>query len=493
MRRIHIGTPPLRRFVVIVCFCHAAIWGAFAGARDANEGSSDARQKSNPGSVEENNQRESQASPLAKLDDKLTMKGWDFAFPGFEEGIWGDAGGLRTQLGRAGIGFIETSRLIYEKNTLGTPRNASAKDNGTYPDGKAYIGEDNTFVTTSNLWITYDTSRWGVPDGQLILSIAKNDCDDHIGFAPTSPIQFGEIAWFQTLAHRKIDFKAGWDLNLYEFIGSNVGGNFANTFGPAQTIQVLMGLSMPEAPTARFTWHVSDNFYEEFGVQRSMPVAGKTKNPYYDENTDNPLGIHFNSSIPGTGELFLNEIGYKQEAAPGKPSTWFRYTSMFNNSSFTDFTRLASNGMVRGNNAQSFLLDHQLWQQNPATPATAYQGFYVGLSYQMASPNATPVTSYEEGRAYWMAPFRRPADLFQIVYGHNEFNKYLADFENQFANQTGIYGQLRSNTYTATYLAHLRRGVFASGGFAYTDRPSQQYFIGEGSSLNFLGSVLLIF
>jgi hypothetical protein len=35
--------------------------------------------------------------------------------------------------------------------------------------------------------------------------------------------------------------------------------------------------------------------------------------------------------------------------------------------------------------------------------------------------------------------------------------------------------------------------VFASGGLAYTDRPSNTYFVGEGSALNFLGGVFFVF
>jgi porin len=50
-----------------------------------------------------------------------------------------------------------------------------------------------------------------------------------------------------------------------------------------------------------------------------------------------------------------------------------------------------------------------------------------------------------------------------------------------------------TNQITATYLAHIRRGVFGSVGLAYTDHPSVSYFQGEGSALTLLGSLVIVF
>jgi porin len=403
-------------------------------------------------------------------------------------------GGVRTALAKVGIGIIGTNSFIYERNVLDTPRHAPAKYDSTFYRGKAYIGEDDTYVNDANVAITYDMSRYKIPDGQLIVQFAKSDCNDGYYFVPTTKFMLNQLAWFQTLFNKKLDLKLGWINNNSDFIGSTVGGNFANTFGPGESIPVLIGMSLPPAPTVRFTWHVNDNVYEEFAVQRSLPVSGATGFPYYDEGIDNPYGIHFNSSISGTGELFINEFGYRQNPGPGRPSTWLRYTMMYNNSKFTDYSQLATGGTERGESAQSFLLDRQLWQQNPSSYATAYRGIYAGLTYQYAPSTTSPVTGYYEGRLYWIGPTpRRSSDLVQIVYGHNEKSKYLVDFSNKNNKGTDLIAQDRSNTYTTSYVAHLKRGIFASGGFSYTDRPSGTYFIGEGSSLNFLSSVYLVF
>ncbi len=436
-------------------------------------------------------------TPLQHLDQRLVMKGWYYPAPRYSDSNLLDYGGWRSKLAKAGFGLLGISMTSFQENLLDTPSQAPLQYASAYWRRKAYAGQSATYNEQAYIVLTYDTSKWGVPDGQIILMTLKNTGNDALGNIPSVKWGADEIAWYQTLFAKKVELKLGLVSNTDEFIGSYIGGMFANTFGSGASIPLELGLSVGTVPSVRFTWHITDTVYEELGVQRSYPTHGPTGNPWADESNDNPHGLAWNSSIPGTGEWIINEFGYKQNAAPGKPYTWARFTTLYNNGVFTDFSQLAQGvqgATIRGNNAQSFLLYRQIWQQNPSSAATAYRGIYAGVSYQYAPVNATPVTSYYQGRIYWKGPARkRSSDMAQLVYTHNEFNKYRADFTNLTSSSTGLYGQKRANSYLVSYTAHVKRGIYGSGGLSYTDTPSSTYFMGEGSALNFMGSMVLIF
>ncbi len=436
-------------------------------------------------------------TPLQLLEKRLLLRGWDYNPPTYSDSLLQDVGGWRSKLAKAGFGVLGISMTSFENNLLNTPSQAPLQYTSAYWRRKTYASESPTYNVQDYIAVTYDTSKWGIPDGQIILMTLKNDDNDALGNLPQVRWGADEIAWYQTLFSKKVEIKFGMVSNVDEFMGSYIGGIFANTFGAGASIPFLLGMSVGTVPSARFTWHIADGVYEELGVQRSYPTHGPTGNPWVDESTDNPHGLAFNSDIPGTGELVLNEFGYRKSAAPGRPYVWARFTTFYNNGVFTDFSQFAqgiTTATVRGNNAQSFYLDRQVWQQNPSSAATAYRGIYAGLTYQYAPANATAVTSYYQGRLYWTGPSqKRPADMIQVVYNHNEFNKYIADHTNQTSATTGLYGQKRSNSYSLIYLAHLKRGIYGTTGLTYTDTPSSTYFMGEGSALSFLGGMTLVF
>jgi porin len=231
---------------------------------------------------------------------------------------------------------------------------------------------------------------------------------------------------------------------------------------------------------------------------RSLPVTGPTGNGLLDEGTLNPTGIRF--SVPGAKALYVDELGYKNRATPGVMENWLRFGAMYNQSSFTDFTKLGTGATISGNSGIYFLADRQLWQQAPDSPHTAYRGLYAGVSAMYAPPAETPISQYYEARAYWIGPFdTRASDLVSFVYNHQVFSHYLADELNASTAPFAALGlpvptaHHASNSYTLTYLAHIMPGVYASVGVGYTDHPSVEYFKGEGSALNFLSIVVLVF
>jgi porin len=438
------------------------------------------------------------ASP-ARLDKAYNYKGWDMPFPSFGDTLLQDYGGFRTALASYGFGIIHFNIDLFQWNMLNTPSKVPVNFPhctsalGTACAGsQLYFGQRPSIWNTGTTYLTYDLSRWGIPDGQFQIAASASLTGDQ-AFQPVT-YSFSTVAWYQTLFNKQLEIKAGINFNSQEFIGSAVGGNFANPFGGAASIPVELGQSAAgtPAPTFRVTWHMTDTVYNEFAVQRSLPVNGPTGNPLYDAVHSNRTGLQFNSPVPGTRVLYMDELGYKNEATPGGPANWARFGVMYNTSDFKDLSKVLTDptATISGNSAMYFYADRQIWQQAPSSPQTAYRGLYAGVAAMYTPPQTAAFSQYYEGRLYWVGPFDpRPTDMVALVYFHNAISSYVADATNHYSALTGIYGRSATNTISLSYTAHLMPGAYATVGIQYTDHPSITYFKSEGSALNFLASI----
>src|SRR4029077_976318 len=139
------------------------------------------------------------------------------------------------------------------------------------------------------------------------------------------------------------------------------GANFVTTGGPANSIPTQLGMSVSPVSTwsFRITGHLC-KFYEEAAGMRRLVVNGPTGNAIFDTDALNPTRFDWNVNTssysptaeigaPGTGELFVNEFGYKQAATPSSLYAWGRAGVIYNNSTFHDFTKsVADGGLIRG-------------------------------------------------------------------------------------------------------------------------------------------------
>jgi porin len=440
---------------------------------------------------------------LDELNTLYNFKGWNIPFPSYSDSLLQDYGGIRSTLATYGFGFIFVGDTLFERNMLSgpsvTPSNfprCTTPLGGVCSGGQAYFGQKPSVFTAGTGFLTYDLSRWGIPDGQLVVGGQYGWTSDQ-GFSPNF-YGFKNLSWYQTLFDKKVEIKIGIVPTALEWTGSTVGGNWANPFGSAASIPVELGQSSADiaTPMARVTWHITDKLYDEIMVQRSLPVNGPTGNPIYDEVSSNPISIRFSSPIPGTRELYMDEFGYKQVATPGIYQTWLRFGALYNTSEFKDLSKLLIDPTATRSGAGGFYFyaDRQIWQQDPFSPSSAYRGIYAGMAAMYAPPEVAAFSQYYEARAYWYGPFdSRPTDMLSLVYFHNVVSHYLADATNLTASQTGIYGRNSTNTVTVSYTAHISPGIYGTVGLQYTDHPSIQYFQSEGSSLNFLGSLTYTF
>jgi porin len=512
-----------RRLFKVVVACAATIFGSYvASANEADVSDTDHAALKHPNKKEHslngrNRKLTRTTSVLAKLVEiKSTQhqqsleelnaiynfKGWDIPFPSYSDTIIQDYGGIRTALAAYGFGFTSLNISLFELNMLSGPSvvppnfpRCTTPLGGVCAGGQTYFGQRPSVMNEGTSFLSYDLSRWGIPDGQFVIAGQYIQTGDQ-AFLPNY-LGFNAISWYQTLFDKRVEIKVGLVPNNLEWIGSAVGGNLANPFGGAASIPAEFGQSpnYQGTPTARSTWHMTDKLYDEIMVQRSLPVDGPTGNPLYDESRSNPIGLRFSSPTPGTRELFMDEVGYKQGATPTDYQTWLRFGVLYNTSAFKDFSKLLTDPTATrsGNGAVYFYGDRQIWQQDPSSPWTAYRGIYAGVAAMYAPPEVAAFSQYYEGRAYWYGPFdSRPTDMLSLVYFHNVVSHYVADATNLAASQTGIYGRNATNTVTLSYTAHVSPGIYGTVGVQYTDHPSITYFRSEGSSLNFLASIFYI-
>ncbi len=444
------------------------------------------------------------APDLQRLDKAYAIRMWDFRSPSQADTLLGDAGGLRTTLDRYGLGIIQYNITQFTDNTLATPPKvpeayAPSPNRGAVAAGnQVYNGERPTLANISLLYAIADTSRLGVPDGQVVVGASKLNST----WQPFLPNQFSlqQFTYYQTLLGGKLELEAGLLSNTSNFVGTNIGGTFATTFGPAAAVHVLLGMSFVQSPAVVLKYHLGEHLYSQASVQRSDPVHGPTGNPIFDGAKQNPAGVRF--SAPGDGVFLVNEVGYRREAAPGVPETWIRAAGMYNDARFTDFSRLASDpdATLKGNAGTYVLADRQILQLAPGSAPSAYRGLYVGATFEYAPQRTTPISQYEEARIYAIGPFdARPTDLVSLVYDHQVFSRYIPDTLNPASAVAARFGIAvptavhASNACTLSYLAHLAPGAYVSAGIGYTDHPSTVTFPGEGHALNALVGLLTVF
>ncbi|MCC8964283.1 hypothetical protein H8A95_18640 [Bradyrhizobium sp. Pear76] len=437
----------------------------------------------------------------ADINKRLGYHGYITPFPTFADSVLGNDQGWRSALANQGFGILMSNREVMYSNLLNTPKSVpstfpacgpnDARRGSMCAGNQIYTGQSPFWLSESTATLTYDTGRWGVPDGLIAVAGTWNATNYERGLTPNT-FRMSLLSWYQTAFVRKMEIELGYLRLAYEFMGTTVGGSYAAVFGPTAALTGIMGLgnSQEAAPAARFTWHFDDHFYNQFAVQRSMPVNDQYP-VYISEQLNNPTGFDFTSPVRGTRAVFVNEFGYRQEAVPGTLRTWLRVGGMYNNSAFRD---LSKPGATTDGYGLYALGDWQLWQQDPSSPGTAYRGIYVGGTYTYVPEKVSAFSQYFEGRVYWMGPTAaRARDMFSVVYTHNDISKYFANPINAASYVSGISAANWVNSVTASYTARLSAGTYLTAGLSYVDRPSIAYFQKEGSALLFQGALLVYF
>jgi porin len=314
------------------------------------------------------------------------------------------------------------SRMLKTVNTLFTVFAALLRSRcfnfWTTFGNQTYNGQKPTFLTNNVMQLTYDLSRYGIPDEQIVVGGVYN----FDTWAPAGPnaLSLATLSYYQTFLNEQVELKLGYLNNALEFWGPFLAGNLAaSIFGPSATIPVEAGINAYAWTTPAINIKVNgpDGFYNKLGVQRASSPDGP-----FVEKIDNPSGLKW--STPNSGALVINEVGYRKEAAPGQLATWVRAAPMFNTSRYIDY---ALGGRSTDNYAAYFLADQQLVQLAPIEGQAA-RGVYAGVTAMYAPPELNRFSQYYELRLYGIGLLpSRPRDMLSLVVSRNVFSHYLVD------------------------------------------------------------------
>lgn len=404
--------------------------------------------------------------PFAKFDH-LREKGIWLNIPGPADTIDQDKGGVRSALADLGIGYVG-----WTQNSLIDNRLPNASKSTIF--NQRYIGESPTFGTVNFMIVTYDLSRFGIPDGQITVGAEQQ----HWTWKPAGPDRVGinTIAYYQTFFDGTLELKMGYLRNHDEFLGMN-------PFGPTPVILSQAGMSNNSAPTPALNvkYNFDDRLYTKISIQRSVSPDGQLAHI-----TENPTGLDWRTA--NAGILLLDETGFKNKAAPGLPETWLRAGIGFNDSRYP---HLAGPLQPRANANSAYYVaaDRQFWQSDAqGSPA---RGIYGGFSAMYAPSDVNKVSRYLELRLYAKGLFNsRPRDQIAIAATNIAWSRFavdaaLAKGDLVHRDSTAIWGR---------YTARLAPGVYATLGLLYINHPTTiTYTRQTGHALNVLMSTSVFF
>ncbi|WP_244558697.1 carbohydrate porin [Bradyrhizobium brasilense] len=413
-------------------------------------------------------------NPFAKFEN-LREKGLVVSIPGPADTVVQDAGGVRSALAEVGIGYLLWSQVTYTNNLLPNAAKSTIAN-------QLYNGQNPTFNTVNYMWVTYDLSRYGIPDGQIVVGAEEQSWT----WQPGGPDRLGinTISYYQTFWDRKLELKVGYLRNSHEFAGTVVGGNAgSNVFGPSSSILFQGGLSAAPAPTPALNlkYNFDDHLYTKVSFQRADSPDG-----LFTQITENPTGLNWSTTHAGV--LYLDETGYLNKAAPESPQTWLRAGAGYNTSSYKSLA-LPNQQRTNPNTFYYIAADRQFWQTNVQDSPS--RGIYGGFSVMGAPPDLNTVSQYYELRFYVNGPFDwRPTDQISIVATDTVWSNLAVDA----ALAKGKLVHWDSKAIAATYTAHLAPGVYTSIGLTYINNPTSITYTPQiGHALNFSVSTNIFF
>ena len=410
-------------------------------------------------------------APAAPTPDfqSLRVKGLIVALPGPQDTIDPDFAGIRSSLAALGIGYVGYTNNNFYDNMLPAERTTFGQ--------QVYNGQKPTFFTNNVMQMTYDLSRYGISDGQIVVGGIYN----YDTWEPAGPnaLSLATLSYYQTFLNRQRGIEGWLSGQCRRILGTISGRKFVVQH--LRTERTNSGRGWPQRLGLDETGDQcqgqrSDGLYDKFGVQ----VASNPDGPFA-EKTANPTGLEW--STPNSGLLAINEFGYRKEAAPGQLATWVRAASIVNTSRYVDFE---FGGRSSGNYSAYVLADRQFVQLAPVQGQAA-RGWYAGVTAMFAPPEFNRIREYYEARLYGIGLLpSRPGDMVSLVVSRNVFSHYLVDA----ALQNGQLAHTSNFSITAAYYAPISPGIRVGIGLGYTNNPTPVVYTPQtGSALNLLANV----
>jgi porin len=416
---------------------------------------------------------EAPAVPPADPYARYEWKGLNVFLPSPTDTVDGDLFGYRQKLGdEYGIGYFGLSVESFYDNVL---------QHG-HDGPQAYVGQQATGLSENIFVVTFDLSRYGIPDGQIVAgaSYVVTSWNE----AGPNTINLGQLTYYQTLFNKRVEFKIGLLSNSLEYLNNLTGTNYAGgVYGPTSFLLAETGSSETPFPTygINVNVHITKKIYDKFGVARSVSALGPVA-----EHNFNPSGAQF--TTPRSGVWVINELGYLQPPEPGRLKTWIRAGAVYNGS---PYTKLANAPFTSSGNHFFYLVADQQLLQVSSTPDKAYRGLYGGFSIEYSPSKLNLFAQYYEARVYSLGLLpSRPFDQTSFVFGDSVFSSSLYN-ELRAAGQK-VHSD--SMSFTGSYSYHLMPGVYLKAALQYIDNPTPLvYQSNTGSALNIVCGATIFF
>ena len=409
--------------------------------------------------------------------DQLQIKGWNIPLPGAADTIDEDPLGLRSALADVGVGYFGFTNSYFTDNLIHHQLPVSRQT-------QLYSGQLDTVFSSNFAYVTYDLSRYGVPDGQIV--IGGNFVRTNFYSLGPDDTSISTASYYQTLLNGKVEIKLGYIADSLEFLGTYVGGSLAGgVFGPNGTIPVEQGESTTVYPTPGVNIKVNfpDSIYSKLGVSRALSPDGVVI-----ENEEDVAGVRF--AIPNSGVFIIDETGYRVPAAVGQMQTWIRAAASYTSSNYRNYS-FSNTNLRSDHNYGLYLFGDRQLVQTASAGGRPSQGIYAGFTVEYAPPALNRFSQYYEGRLYGFGLIpTRPRDLLSFVVTSSTFSSYLVN--SAIAAKELAHSSTQS--ITLTYSAHVLPGVNLNAGVSYTNNPtSVTYNTHTGSDLNILLGTVTFF
>jgi porin len=390
---------------------------------------------------------------VAKVDstepgiEGLNLLGAAIRMPPFTDTVLGVDSDYRRELYSKGVALRSNSTVSYSQDIINSPVPA---------DKQVYTGDRPFGRLMANPMLTYDMHDFHLHNAQFYFAAGMNWVSwDNAG---PSSVAMSALYLYNAFADGKIETKAGYIANDFEFVGLQVGGSLSTgSQGVYAVLPYEVGLSrFPlTAPSFNLKFNGPKHLYFKTAVQRSLDPSG-------GPGTINRNATGFRFMPKGDKLVNLFEAGYNKRATAGSGQTWIRAGYIHNT---TPYPNSRTGVPTSGNFCAYILADHEFYQNDRDQPG---RGIYAGASAMGTAMDLNAYTRYYEFRLYDEGPFRsRPFDTASLVASYSTYSPWL--LKNLVAQCKTVWRN--SSSVTASYSMHLSRGIYLSAGLSYRAGP----------------------
>lgn len=390
------------------------------------------------------------AVPNCQKYEELALKGAELIDTPICDRIDPGLGGIREALYKYGIGvsLVGTQGTSYDLRSSGVPR-------GEPP---SYTGQRPEFTTDNYMITTYDLARLGFQQGaQFTFSVgADYSTWDQYGVTGFYIPQLSAIFPF---FDDHVTVQVGYTVFQSMFMGSSLTTSQAGSaLGNTSSIPILLGVTQTKpAPGVDIRILSPDKrFYNHFGVQRSANPDG------FDVDwKTNKTSLDW--SVPNAGAIFINEVGYRVQSAPGELALWMRGGAVYNESRF----KLVDDPDRTAHNAGFYLIGD--WQLNQPDKDKPWTGWFLGAKFDKAREDVSSFKMDYGLTLYNVGPFpSRSNDVFAVGFTRS----FVSDRLVRSLQNAGARVSDTATSANVAYIAELAKGIFLGTTLSYTDHPT---------------------